>query len=486
MLNPSPHSTDPTGARDIDSETSNPRLSTKPTDEKKDKETLILAKPTNTSIPGIFMFLTVAELVVPIPIRQFATSHFVPSARALFNTVNETFNRVSRLRGFTQVYRITSRLPLVRMYVALAFYLRIFEIMIAQGTASQEIVELTSRVFSVFPRKNWIIPAPFVPYFTALASFKPMDPKYNIVSSILPPLPGATAARDGRLTDFLSQLLPDFVGIAKIVARMYYRQAGAGQHVLNYAADTDNSHGNAVLLPAHNAAGANAWKNTSIGTEPFTGSPHSSQRERDEFQLAEVNNQIVPEHNPGNAGIANDADVNTWTSYLLLTNSINWIRVLLDSIAPLTIPFKSNSTLDQIPIDNGRAASVLFEYTDLRVNLNATLAPPRMPLSATGSTKEETSASLLRSADVVGMTQLEMELSHITQITVSLPNPYLANANIGTISPNRVVSHSLIGPYWNAVNRVTFVEVDPSLLLTSVLNLELATARLDRKRDERS
>jgi len=405
-------------------------------------------------------------------------STFVPSARALFQTIDLVYSRMSRLRGFRDTYQSTSILPKIRLYYGYVFYIHVMRIQIEFGLTNQDIVETYDSIVRVYPLESFKIAEPFVPFFAAICSFQPFDSRFGRVIPRLPNEPGGTANNYGALENGLMYILPNMTSLIHMVKRSLI--LNANNHVPDYFANINNTTGADDVAPAHNAAGLNRFKRTNVGPAPLSMTPYSDERTRDSVRAYTLTDDYVPPAFAGPNPV--NLDTNTWRSYLKLNNSNHHIGRLIADSAFMDIPFSGNSTLAQIATSGPAYASVVFHLDNEGIAFAdetvASAAATVLPLSGNGNVYEPPDSMSIALRASSGIPLDAVKIACITQINIKLPTNYAADSeNIGSSG------NTWTGPYWEEANlrRYAFTPtVNPTPLVITIIEDALRVVRLDR------
>jgi len=450
-----------------------PRLTSKRSNnDKSDAPT----KVARTTVPLLVELLPHFSMNV---LNLLRPSTFVPSARALFVMLDLVYDRLSLIKGFRETYLTSSYYPVVRLYFAYLFYLRTLQVQCAFGLSNQDQLDTYQKIISTYPLASWIIPEPFIPFFSALCAFKPSDPRFGPVLPALPFDLGATAARNGATADPYMLILPNMTSMLYMCRRIAL--VGPNGHTPDYFNDINSLQNLADVPAAHNAQGLNAYKRINVGSTQSRNPLYSLERHRDDVRIATANDLYVPPPFVGPA-IAN-ADVSLLMDYLKVRNSTIHLGRLMSAVEVLCIPFLGNTNLSTLPITDGALNSVMFTY-DNEGNAYADLNAARnhataIPLSGTATVHEPTSTMATSLALNTGLTPLQVQTACTVQLNVKFPEDFAPGSEqVGRFNG------TLMGPYWNPVNLKTYAVVpaiNPEDHAHHVIQEHLAACRLDKR-----
>jgi hypothetical protein len=487
MSSPSKHETDPIGARDIDKESDRPKLGSKiateksvPSDGPDDRATNILTAPSSQLS---FLIETVRPNLFITEIRMKATSTFIPSARMLFKALDELHSRFIRIKGYSSTYHECCSPPVLKLGIGFLFYYRVLKVMSQQGLTNSDQERCIHKIESKRPESGFIIPFPLIPFFQAICAFHPADKRFGPVCPVLPHNHGATAANHGALHPSLIGLLPNMTSILNQIGTATSIPP-AGQQIPYYTAEVNTPLPANEVLAAHNAAGLNSWKNVDVGSQPLIRSPYfSSHRERSKVSNHYAGYSDYPPAFRDHVN-RNDAEVNTWLSYLKLSNSITWIDSALAAVDLLCVPYSQNLPLSSLPTVNGAYNSIVYTYTNEgNVFADDTVArdhqTPYLSFETTGKCFEPISDSNTTNGVSRGVSRLELEISALTQLNVTFPANYFPGSDaVGQFNG------TLRGPYFNPNFARVYAHTDQlnaAETLRTTVQEALAHVKLDKR-----
>lgn len=481
---PAKHARDPLGARAIDSEAARPRTNLKPENELQDVQPLVVPQPTTQSKAGSAILSIVRPPYGVFSVAFNGVSTFIPSFRS-YDVYSSIFvMRLSKLRGYNKTGHQYFT-PVLRLYLMMLAWMRLAYLTIQAQQADDALETLFQRITKAYPLGSWAVPEPFIPFIESLIAFMPSDPRFNLVTPILPSNPGATAARSGMLADEYIPLLPSFVSMMKIIKRIGLQHNGNTPPLLN---DINDTAAHIAVIAAHNAAGGNSCKMIAPGIRQAPGDPMRNEPQRDAAYRSYTDNDIdalIPTYGAA-AGVQANANVAGWAEILGLDQNLNILRFIFSQSVILTAPFQQNATLADFAATGGAYASVVSVYTNNGVayannTVSRAAATGYPPLSARYKLYEPMLNSVLGAKLNTGLTDDQVQTAILAQWNVRYPANFSPNSGrIGDHGQNGTWN----GPYFAPANlnlKGNANRTDPEALMNTVLTEFMNGRRFDKR-----
>lgn len=196
--------------RNVDSESSRPKLSAQPkvepapyTEQENDKPISTAAARTKQADSDASLFLTKFMRISISRTPLFKISTYVPSSRLMFYILHscnseavDNFYLNRAIPGFHPLY--------MRYYFSVLFFIQTLRAMHGSGLGSPAQRSFRRDFLEVFPPESLSIPGPLLNYFKSLCSSQPAETYYGKVCPLLP-----NASNPGSSKGFKDSLLPN-------------------------------------------------------------------------------------------------------------------------------------------------------------------------------------------------------------------------------------------------------------------------------------